>query len=195
MANRIISDDAEINSVRLKESAAPATPASGYGQLYAKTDGKIYFKNDDGLEVDLTLTGSASAAASALKGAIVSVGGLNVTGSIIQPIVWSAEVQDDDNYWDAGNPTRFVVNHTGWYLISCQTKWDNNTTNSRQILMYINDIRSAWENKFLASTNEPKTAINALHYLISGTNISVHAFQDTSTRAIVTGTFSIINYT
>lgn len=45
-----IDTDAEINSVRLKESAAPSTPASGYGQLYEKTDGQLYFKNDAGTE-------------------------------------------------------------------------------------------------------------------------------------------------
>lgn len=51
---KIISTDAEINSIRLKEqSSAPATPASGYGQLYEKNDGKPYFKNDAGLENSL----------------------------------------------------------------------------------------------------------------------------------------------
>ena len=54
-----IDTDADINSIRLKESAVPDTPASGYGQLYAKSDGKVYFKNDAGLEIDLTFTGTA----------------------------------------------------------------------------------------------------------------------------------------
>jgi len=48
-----ISTDAEISSIFLKEAAAPDTPASGYGQLYEKTDGKIYFKNDAGTETRL----------------------------------------------------------------------------------------------------------------------------------------------
>lgn len=56
---RIISSDAVINSIRLAEQgSAPDTPASGYGQLYIKDDGKIYFKNDAGAETDLTATGS-----------------------------------------------------------------------------------------------------------------------------------------
>jgi hypothetical protein len=42
---------AEIDSIRLKEQAtAPSTPASGYGQLYAKSDG-LYFKGDNGTEI------------------------------------------------------------------------------------------------------------------------------------------------
>lgn len=33
--------------------AAPGTPASGKGVVYAKTDGKLYFKNDAGTETEL----------------------------------------------------------------------------------------------------------------------------------------------
>lgn len=50
-----ISTNAEINSIRLKEQAsAPDTPASGYFQVYVKTDGKLYYKDDAGTEVCLT---------------------------------------------------------------------------------------------------------------------------------------------
>jgi len=38
-------------------SSSPGTPSSGYGALYVKTDGLIYFKNDAGTEYDLTDTG------------------------------------------------------------------------------------------------------------------------------------------
>ena len=36
------------------ERAEPATPPSGLGYLYEKTDGKLYFKNDAGTETPLT---------------------------------------------------------------------------------------------------------------------------------------------
>lgn len=50
-----LSTDAVINSIRLKEQAsAPDTPASGYFQVYVKTDGKLYYKNDAGTEVCIT---------------------------------------------------------------------------------------------------------------------------------------------
>jgi hypothetical protein len=48
--SRDIGVDANINKIRVKEVASPATPASGYGYIYAKTDG-LYFKGDDGTEV------------------------------------------------------------------------------------------------------------------------------------------------
>ena len=43
--------------VQLREQSAPGIPNSGYGRLYAKTDGKIYFQDDIGTEYDLTLSG------------------------------------------------------------------------------------------------------------------------------------------
>jgi len=39
--------------LELAEISAPGTPASGYGALYAKTDGKVYWKDDTGAETDL----------------------------------------------------------------------------------------------------------------------------------------------
>lgn len=42
------------------EVAAPGTPAAGSGVTYAKTDGKLYFKNDGGTEYDLTATSATS---------------------------------------------------------------------------------------------------------------------------------------
>lgn len=41
-------------SLRFTEGAAPSTPSSGTFAVYAKTDSKLYGKNDSGYEVDLT---------------------------------------------------------------------------------------------------------------------------------------------
>ena len=47
---REIGTTANITKIRLAESSAPSTPDSGYGYLYAKTDG-LYYKGDDGTEI------------------------------------------------------------------------------------------------------------------------------------------------
>lgn len=44
-----------------QQGSSLATPSSGSLVIYAKTDGKIYAKNDSGTEFDLTATGSAAA--------------------------------------------------------------------------------------------------------------------------------------
>lgn len=46
--------------LRIHEVASPSTPASGWGLVYPKTDGKLYFKNDSGTEYDLTEVGSGT---------------------------------------------------------------------------------------------------------------------------------------
>jgi hypothetical protein len=49
LSNKTYSDH-----ITVAEISAPSTPASGYGSIYAKSDNKLYFKNDAGTEVDLT---------------------------------------------------------------------------------------------------------------------------------------------
>ena len=51
--------DNQFPKVTLAESAAPATPGTGLGFLYEKTDNKLYFKNDAGTETELTAAGTA----------------------------------------------------------------------------------------------------------------------------------------
>ena len=45
----------DLGQLRLIElSSSPGTPASGFGELFCKTDGKLYFKNSAGTETALT---------------------------------------------------------------------------------------------------------------------------------------------
>ncbi len=61
------------------EQAAPDTPASGEGVIYAKTDGNLYFKNDAGTEV-LLIAGDVATGVCA--GGVLSVGTPDTTFSI-----------------------------------------------------------------------------------------------------------------
>lgn len=47
-------DSGDVSAMKVAESSAPSTPASGYVSVYAKTDGKLYIKDDAGTETDLT---------------------------------------------------------------------------------------------------------------------------------------------
>ena len=57
---RDIGVDSVINRVRLAEVASPSSPPSGYGYLYAKTNG-LFFKGDNGTEVGPLTSGSSLA--------------------------------------------------------------------------------------------------------------------------------------
>jgi len=50
----VVKGEITTSIVKLQEVVAPGTPSSGFGYLYEKSDGKIYFKGDGGTEYDLT---------------------------------------------------------------------------------------------------------------------------------------------
>ena len=102
-----ISTNAEINSIRLKEQAsAPDTPASGYMQLYTKGDGKLYYKDDTGVENcinpmttagDLIYGGTDGAPTRLAKGAegkVLTQGATNPTwsDSLINPMTAAGDI-------------------------------------------------------------------------------------------------------
>jgi len=43
-------DTSKIGMLECKERATPTTPAAGYGRIYFKTDGRLYYLNDAGVE-------------------------------------------------------------------------------------------------------------------------------------------------
>ena len=46
--------------IQVVEGSAPGTPSSGEGVIYAKSDNKLYFKNDSGIEYNLTEAASGT---------------------------------------------------------------------------------------------------------------------------------------
>jgi len=117
-----ISTNAEINSVRLAEQAsAPDTPASGYGQLYCKSDG-LYFKGDDGVEI-----GPLAAAASGYtEGARVyhSID-QTLSNNLGAQLAFDSEIYDTDNIHDnTTNNSRLTCKTAGKYIISASVVWE-----------------------------------------------------------------------
>ena len=48
------STQAHVGTTTMAERSSAAGVVSGFGQLYCKTDGKLYFRNDAGTETALT---------------------------------------------------------------------------------------------------------------------------------------------
>lgn len=73
-----------------EQGSSPSTPGSGYGRLYVKSDGHLYFKNDGGTEVDLstgtggtvTTTGSPASGNLAKFSGATSVTNADLTGDV-----------------------------------------------------------------------------------------------------------------
>ncbi|NOT37922.1 MAG: hypothetical protein HOP11_11140, partial [Saprospiraceae bacterium] len=73
------------NYTDVKEIAAPGTPSTGYGRIYEKTDNLLYFKNDAGVEYDLTAVGSVTSNSLSLSGNTMTtnVNGVSDTSLVI----------------------------------------------------------------------------------------------------------------
>lgn len=72
----------DFDYAKLTEKAvSPSTPPSGYGYLYGKNDGKIYYENDAGTEYDLTLGGAGGGGGGDLR--IYDDSVFKVTGTAI----------------------------------------------------------------------------------------------------------------
>lgn len=54
--------------IRMKEQTAPSTPPSGYSELYVKSDGKLYLKDDAGTETDVAAGSGGGISVRALFG-------------------------------------------------------------------------------------------------------------------------------
>lgn len=93
MARRI-DTAAVIESIRLKESAAAATPAAGYFSIYAKTDGKLYTKNDAGTEVEVgagTMTNPMTTQGDLIVGGASGTPGRLAKGTASQVLTMNSE--------------------------------------------------------------------------------------------------------
>lgn len=94
---KLIQDSAitldDTGAITVPEMAPPSTPASGKVSVYAKSDGKLYIKDDAGTETDLTATGTGTIAGStgSTDNALLRADGAG--GSTVQS---SAVTVDDD---------------------------------------------------------------------------------------------------
>jgi hypothetical protein len=94
-------------------AAAPYTPASGVGVLYAKTDGKLYFKNDDGTEIEI---GASGVIGTKRFRAYRSVN-QNIPAGTEAKVQFNAESYDPENVFDSVTNFRYQPGVEGLYLL------------------------------------------------------------------------------
>ena len=123
--------------IKTAEIAAPGTPASGFGYTYAKTDGKLYFKNDAGTEYDLTATGGVS------DGDYGDISIASGVWSVDNNAVSFSEIQNglmaDNDYISFNRTGDFMLGYFKNYPTGAITTSDRGIWFDDEIYIYAND--------------------------------------------------------
>lgn len=139
-ANDIITGDWQFNShVTIAEIAAPSTPASGYGALYAKAGGKLYWKDDEGAEFDLT-SGTSATASGVEVSLYANYSGTGGSGNNNPTILLSNNT--------VGNPNRIISDVGGDSGVpACQliSSYEGGAITGRSTLAHYNYTTLVWE--------------------------------------------------
>lgn len=86
---------------------------------------------------------------------LTSTESISSTGTAI---TWDAEVEDDNNYWDSGDPTKLVAPANDWYLTTFGILWATDTTQVRSMYMLQNGSTN-----YPVSSSFPQFATGTAH--------------------------------
>lgn len=157
--------DIDIPHLEFAEGAAPGTPASGIVRIYAKTDGKLYQKDDAGTETDLAGGGGSTVTtANAQMGATASLSATTYT--TLTSVSLSAGTWDIWGWASLGN----VPSASDQYA----QLWDGSAQLSQHV------VRNGNEG---ASDHVTIPTFAAGVVLGSTTTIYLRAYSDTTTDA------------
>lgn len=173
-----ISASTNIDSIQVQEQAdAPATPASGYGRIYCKSDG-LYFIGDNGVEVGPL----AATVGGYTEGArVYNNANISVTNAGDFFLTFNTERWDTDGIHDTGSNTgRLTCQTAGKYLIIGQIEWATNTTGNRQAYIRLNgttDIARVTETT-TAAMGCPRMIVTTIYDLAESDYVELGAYQN-----------------
>ncbi len=152
-----ISTSTNIDWVQVEEQGSnPATPASTFGRIYAKSDG-LYFIGDGGTAIG-PLTAAYTEGARAYHDAAQAITTVTATALSL-----NQERYDTDTMHDTvTNNSRMTIQTAGKYLLVGNVRWAANDTGYRQTYFYLN-----------ATTNIGASRIQA----VTGTQITIQTIS------------------
>lgn len=166
-------------------ASAPATPASTYGILYPKADGKVYFKNDAGTEFDLTQTTTGNTYSEYSRVATQSIpntGGIALFDTLVEES--GTDYNPATGEWTCPTPGR--------YLINCTFTFDINATGRRGIIFNKNGSTHRLGTIGAMASASSAVAVNSstIFRCIATDTVSFTAFQDSGGAVDLTGVAS-----
>lgn len=173
------------NAIDLPEISTPATPASGYGRIYFKNDGRSYSLSDGGIESPL---------GGALFTRVYSNVALTLATATLTALPFNAERQDDEElHSTSSNTSRITFARAGRYLIGAHAWYAPNATGIRALFLRLNgSTRIAEEQRPASGTAGPRinvvtmyevsatNYVEAIGYQNSGGNLNIDTFGNAS---------------
>jgi len=134
LSNKTFSDH-----ILVAEISAPSTPASGYGSIYAKSDNKLYFKNDAGTEVDLTNQASGGESNQNAFSTVVVSGQSDVVADAATDTLTLVAGSNMTITTAAGSDTvTFAASGSGTVTVT-----DNENTNENNLISFVANAATA----------------------------------------------------
>lgn len=122
---KILAEEQHEQQIALKGISTPATPSSGYTRVYAKTDGKLYRKDDAGNEYEV---GATIVTGSTFIGCRVYQTGATALTTSWVSCAFAAEDFDTNTMHDnSTNNTRITIAVSGKYVIGGVVSVTSNT--------------------------------------------------------------------
>ena len=106
-------------------------------------------------------------------------------------IIWDTEDRDDNYFWDIANPTRFLIQNSGWYIVNTTVDWNTNSTGQRNLDFKLNGTTwrmSTTQNAF----GDNRSNLSECMYLSAGDYIELIAMQNSTANLACTAKGSIV---
>lgn len=111
-------------------------------------------------------------------------------------IIWTTEDRDDGGtpgYWDSGDPTKFFVGTTGYYLVACNAKLSDAVGAQWSITLQVGGVAGDDPTQGVQGDAQTDwTSVAAVLYLTAGQYVEVYAdHNETNDEEVEAANFSI----
>jgi hypothetical protein len=175
-----------------EQGSAPATPASGYGRIYCKSDG-LYFIGDDGVEVGPLVAGGGGGG-----GYTQGCKATNTADHAISATSWTllnfnSELWDTDAIHDnSTNPSRFTCKTAGKYLVFFHGMVNLAINTKYQIDIFVNNVSVESNGMIPGNNGYQDISVNTILDLAQDDYVEFKAYFGNSTT--IYGSWGSGNY-
>lgn len=160
------------NAIELTENIGNATPASGLVRLYAKTDGRVYSKDDAGTEYDVSKR--------IIGARVYNNAAITLTTGVPAALTFNTERFDSGSIHSTSvNTSRLTLPVAGSYLVTGHGSFVSNATGVRNLDIRLNGATVIASQLLPAASGIITTvSISTIYQFAANDYIELVAFQN-----------------